>query len=291
MYFHTCKAQIPPDWTRTCLTILRRKFVLVLGSLHLTAMAALGIWMWSSPFRYEATQAHRLNLTAEMIPLPCTNTTLFGSNTPLTSMALNQTSLVFYSIFLAPCFNLIVPAVFFLVLFMRYDNFFTDSTTLRKQKPSSDYHTAHHTSPNTRSLFANALICLITKTFARYMRFAKDVWPIVTGLLVLLTINIVFIVDIETTIHRAIPYQNANDESRWTFGQTLALLLLVLPIRDVFDYIKESREAEYARKCTEKLKDAVKRRDMKSLREAAKRADNVHAYIKGRHALSCLDRY
>jgi predicted RND superfamily exporter protein len=101
-------------------------------------------------------------------------------------------------------------------------------------------------------------------------------------------INIVFIVDIETTIRRAIQYQNANDESQWTFGQTLALLLLVLPMRDVFDYIKESREAEYARECTEALKDAVKHRDIESLREAAKCADNVHAYIDGKHAFSYL---
>jgi hypothetical protein len=103
-------------------------------------------------------------------------------------------------------------------------------------------------------------------------------------------INIVLIVDIEATIHRAIPNQNANDESQWTFGQTLALLLLVLPMRDVFNYIKESREAEHARECTAKLKDAVKRRDIESLREAAKYADNVHAYINGTHTFSYLDR-
>jgi hypothetical protein len=223
-------------------------------------MAALGIWMWSSPSRYEATQARRLNLPADMIPLQCTYTTLFGSSIPLTSAPLNRTSLVFYSVFLAPCLNLAVPAAFFLFLFMRYDHSSFNSTT---------------------SLFVNALVFVIAKPIARVMNFMKPVWPIVTGLLFLLSINIVFIIDIETTIKRAIPYQDARDESNWTFGQTLALLLLVLPMRDVYDYIKESREAEHAAKCTEDLKDAVKRKDLDLLRKAAPHAGDVNAYVDG----------
>jgi hypothetical protein len=288
MYHRALKAQSPLDWAWTCWSLLRRKFVLVLGSLHLTAMAALGLWMWSSPYRYEATQARHLNLTTDMIPLPCTNTTLFGSSIPLTSGALNGTSLVFYSIFLAPCLNLIVPAVFFLLLFMRYGDSSADSTIPSKQKASSDNHTARRKSPNTSSLFVNGVF-VITKAVIRFMRSVKAVWPIFTGLLMLLMINIVFIVDIESTIHRAIQYQKAKDELQWTFGQTLSLLLLILPIRDVFDYIKESREAEYAQECTKRLEAAVKGRNIDLLREAAKRADNVHAYIDGRHAFSYLD--
>jgi hypothetical protein len=249
-----------PDWARACWSLLRRKFVLVLGSLHLTAMAALGIWMWSSPSRYEATQANRLNLTSDKIPLQCTNTTLLGVDIPLTSAALNRTSLVFYSVFLAPCLNLVVPAVFFLLLFMRYEHSYFDSTT---------------------SLFVNALVFVITKPIARIIIFMKPVWPILTGLSFLLAINIVFIIDIETTIKRAIPYQDATDESNWTFGQTLALLLLVLPMRDVYDYIKESREAEYAAQCTEDIKHAVKWEDLDLLHKAILHAGDVNVYIDG----------
>jgi hypothetical protein len=61
----------------------------------------------------------------------------------------------------------------------------------------------------------------------------------------------------------------------------LALLLLVLPMRDVYDYIKESREAEYAAQCTEDIKYAVKREDLDLLRKATLHAGDVNAYING----------
>jgi len=58
-----------------------------------------------------------------------------------------------------------------------------------------------------------------------------------------MAVNIVFISDIETTIHRAEPIQHTGDESRWTFGQTLAIFLLILPVRDVYDYIRDTFES------------------------------------------------
>jgi hypothetical protein len=257
-------------------------------------MAALGLWLWSSPYRYEATQAHRLNLTENLIPLQCTNTTLFGSSIPLTSAPLNRISLVFYSVFLVPCLNLVIPAAFFLLLFMRYENSSSNSATSQGENASSKKDMPCRVLPSTRPLFVNALVFVITKPIARVMNFMKPVWPILTGLSFLLAIDIVFIFDIETTIKRAIPYQDATDESKWTFGQTLALLLLVLPMRDIYDYIKESREAEhaarskeYAAQCTEDLKDAVKRKDLDLLRKAALYADDVNAYVDGMFSTLC----
>jgi hypothetical protein len=55
---------------------------------------------------------------------------------------------------------------------------------------------------------------------------------IVTGLSMLMVVDILFIVDTELSIARNESLQDRQD-GLWTFGQTLALLLLVLPLRDV----------------------------------------------------------
>jgi hypothetical protein len=280
-------------------------------------MAALGIWMWSSPSRFETIQAKRLHQNPDLIPLPCTRTTLFGSSIPLISVALNRVSLVFYSIFLTPCLNLFIPAAFFFLLFMRSGSLSAkaisiniasvdegkgsalsspatsenegDGSALSSAATNEDEGEGSSTSSSPASswIIVDAPFTARRPTIGQWIRsamaVARALWPILTGLLFLLAINIVFIFDIETTIRRAIPYQDANDESQWTFGQTLALLLLVLPIRDVFDYIRESRKAEYAQRCTAALKEAVQLQDLDSLREAALHADDVNAYVNGEH--------
>jgi hypothetical protein len=66
-------------------------------------------------------------------------------------------------------------------------------------------------------------------------------------MVVLCAINIIFMVDIELTLRHNRP----SDESAWTFGQILAMLLLVLPIRDVI-------EATIARIRTASIRDALR---------------------------------
>ncbi|KAJ6568799.1 ankyrin repeat-containing domain protein [Mycena capillaripes] len=56
--------------------------------------------------------------------------------------------------------------------------------------------------------------------------------PTVFGMVFLFAINMVFLIDIELTLRRNRHLQ-MSDESVWTFGQTLAMLLLVLPLRDL----------------------------------------------------------
>jgi hypothetical protein len=73
----------------------------------------------------------------------------------------------------------------------------------------------------------------------------------------LLTVNVVFLVDIESTI----AHHPVDEDSQWTFGQTLAVLLLVLPLRHVFGFImhvrKEKRHEKRHAFCTKKLKEAL----------------------------------
>jgi hypothetical protein len=103
-----------------------------------------------------------------------------------------------------------------------------------------------------------------------------SVVPVYISLMFLLAVNIVFMVDIESTI----TLHDVSDESNWTFGQTLAVLLLVLPLRDVFYFVmrvrKEKRHKERHAKCTQELKAALEDKDM----EHAKRMKQVKKAVK-----------
>jgi hypothetical protein len=125
-------------------------------------------------------------------PLTCTSITLLGYSTRLSSPILQAWSLLIYSVFLVPALNLLLPAALFLALYI-YS------------------HHRHSLQPwNQRK--AGSL-------------------PVVLGLLFLLMVNTVFLVDTELTVHRGAQQQQPGESQR-TFGQTLALLLLSLPIRD-----------------------------------------------------------
>jgi len=56
----------------------------------------------------------------------------------------------------------------------------------------------------------------------------------------LVAINVLFIIDIELTLRRN--KENQTDEERqWGFGQILALLLLVVPLRDAWNALQDIR--------------------------------------------------
>jgi hypothetical protein len=162
--------------------------VTTLGSFHLTIMAVVGVWLWSSPARFETSQP----AFTSPYPLGCTSMSLMGHDLHLSSPILQAWSLIIYIFFLVPGLNLILPAVFFLALYIH----------LHRRRLFQ--------SPDQRH--AKALL-------------------VVPGLLILLSINIIFMADTELTIKRGAKFQQPG-ESQWTFGQTLALLLLSLPIRD-----------------------------------------------------------
>jgi hypothetical protein len=194
-----------------------RKIVLSLGSLHLTLMAAIGIWFWSSPALFGAVQHDPLDPKI----LACTSMSLLRHTISLSSSPLRVVSLGIYAFFVAPGLNLLLPAAVFLALHIVY----------------------HHLKPPKDDVKPDAV-------------------PVYIGLTFLLAVNIVFMVDIETTIYR----HKVLDESTWTFGQTLAILLLVLPLRDVFVFViqvrKEKRHKECRMTCTRKLKVALETPEM-----------------------------
>ena len=56
----------------------------------------------------------------------------------------------------------------------------------------------------------------------------------------LVAINVLFIVDIELTLRRNKGHQT-DEEGQWGFGQILALLLLVMPLRDAWNALRRIR--------------------------------------------------
>ncbi|KAJ6557069.1 ankyrin repeat-containing domain protein [Mycena vulgaris] len=126
---------------------------------------------------------------------------------------------------LIPGFNLIPPFLFFLTLHISYNWFrgphhsfqaWWDKATSRSS--SDGPHPPSESPPRTAFL--------------------------IVGLGFLVVFNILFIADIERTLRRN--KGDGNGDAEWGFGQVLALLLLVIPLRDAWDYawgaLKEIRE-------------------------------------------------
>ena len=100
--------------------------------------------------------------------------------------------------------------------------------------------------------------------------------PAFIGLAILLAINIVFIIDIERTLDLGAERRlRKKDEGDWGFGQILAIVLLLLPLRDLIEAIL-SRRLKRIRKERQKelnadLKDAIVKEDFDAIKRAIDR--------------------
>jgi hypothetical protein len=188
---------------------ISKNIVLSLGSLHLTLMAVIGIWFWSSPARFESQQPEHSDASTSLY---CTSMSVLGQHISITSSPLRTVSLVMYACFVAPGLNLLVPAALFLTLHISYH---------RITQKNDDAE--------------------------------PSVVPVYIGLFFLLAVNVVSMIDIETMIS----LHDVTDESKWTFGQILAVLLLVLPLRDVLGFIMHVRNQRRRKRYTDRLTHAL----------------------------------
>ncbi|KAJ3574991.1 hypothetical protein NP233_g1397 [Leucocoprinus birnbaumii] len=99
-------AQIPRFKARYLLSDWQKE-VFILGSLHLTLMAILGIWLWSQPDDFGDTTS----VTCPDRP------SVLGPNIQIISVPYRLWSLVIYGLILPPGLNMILPASFFLLLY------------------------------------------------------------------------------------------------------------------------------------------------------------------------------
>ncbi|KDQ17189.1 hypothetical protein BOTBODRAFT_599907 [Botryobasidium botryosum FD-172 SS1] len=184
--------------------------VIGLAIVHLSAMAGLGIWIWGRVDEF----GDQRQCT------PYTLYVLFGKSVSVVDKSLRIGSLVLYSITAIPFVNLFL---FFLLGWAT--SYIPLCVIIFLCLPQ---------------ILWKALVCL----FMCWLGCVPCVnLYIPTGrvkyystLLFSLIIEIIFIVDTELMIRRSADLVQEGG-SEWTFGQTLAMLLLVLPLIDV---VKES---------------------------------------------------
>jgi hypothetical protein len=210
--------------------VLVKRYVLVLGSLHLTLMAALGVWLWSDLRLFGLGNRKPVDFkAANALTLESAAIAILGQRVPLGSSALRVASIAVYSLFLIPGINLIGPMIFFLATYFG----------------------------------------------CRRLPFVKkwDVLPAYIGLGMLFVINLVFIVDIELTRNMNSILQGP-DESDWGFGQILAVLLLLLPLRDLIEATLARRLKQRQAELDEDLREAVERKEFDQVKRAIERGSS-----------------
>ncbi|KAH6902345.1 hypothetical protein BKA70DRAFT_1306591, partial [Coprinopsis sp. MPI-PUGE-AT-0042] len=107
--------------SRRSASILVKRFVLVLGSLHLTLMAALGIWLWSDLLSFGHGRRRPLDFAkGNQCAVDSAVVAVIGQAVPMHSEALRIMSFILYSALLIPGFNLVIPTGLFLSLYIAW---------------------------------------------------------------------------------------------------------------------------------------------------------------------------
>ncbi|KAG6876896.1 hypothetical protein C0993_012320 [Termitomyces sp. T159_Od127] len=179
------EAPHPTKSTTVCSEIcgILKNPVVIIGTFHLSFMAAIGIWLWSNPAAFGTSGKCTLSMS----------TIILGIDIRLGSEALRIWSILVYSILLIPMLNLVIPSAFFAIfLVFRYKN----------QKHLVERH------------------------------------QVLMGLIVLAIIEAIFLIDTEVMLATN-SSQVGTGETDWTFGQTLAVLVLLVPLRDLIEAVLE----------------------------------------------------
>ncbi|KAH8832455.1 ankyrin repeat-containing domain protein [Flagelloscypha sp. PMI_526] len=153
--------------------------MLAMGSLHLTLMASLGLYLWIKPSNFGAPYSEHCTMNAQI-------SVLGPIGVPFHSPALRVASILLYAAVLAPGANLALPICITIWLYATYNK--------KKIQPSP--------------------------------------LPVAVCMVVLVVINCILLANIELTRSHNKDIQKPG-ESEWTYGQTLALLLLFPLLREV----------------------------------------------------------
>ncbi|KAJ6489854.1 hypothetical protein C8R45DRAFT_199254 [Mycena sanguinolenta] len=208
--------------------------VLTLGSLHLSLMAAIGIWFWSNPLTF--------GQHIDCVPF----LSIVGGPVRFSSLALRICSLLIYSLVLVPGVNLVPPFLIFITLHILYNK-------SRKRHPVF-WSTIGQASRFIRRTLLGRQIkaqadkesqgegsILDTGGAAPESPTSSETHTsfLLVGLACLAIINVIFLIDIELSLlHNG---TESDEDDEWGFGQVLALLLLVVHLRDFISSIIEIR--------------------------------------------------
>ncbi|EEB95556.1 hypothetical protein MPER_05455, partial [Moniliophthora perniciosa FA553] len=176
-------------------------------SIHLTGMSVLGLWHWI-----------RLNirgLNPDLDPAECFDeitTTYLFMQFPITDDRIRILSLVFYSFMVIPILN-----IEFAVMLVNGVSWLVVSPAKRM---------LNRVLPQTLVLLYT---WFLLKAYGRDWQWLEPRLKCIVAVLLPLIIAVHTVIDTELTIRRNTTLVG-NDERRWTFGQVLALLLVILPL-------------------------------------------------------------
>ncbi|KAJ3550342.1 hypothetical protein NMY22_g545 [Coprinellus aureogranulatus] len=234
---------------------LSKRITLVFGSIHLTLMAVLGIWLWSNPRSFGVDLDSRCSvelaeLAILMVPVP------FGKE------VLRVFSLVLYSLFIIPGLNLLLPVVVFLCIYCLVHARISIEPSLPRTTHVLQNSPAHSESPVSQALPNHPNPQRRESGLMYRLAKFRQVIPVCIGLGVLLATDAIIIANIELTLRRNRHKQDRlrADESEWGFGQILAMILIFIPLRDLGEAIVRRRH-EIQTKLNEELNRAISRRD------------------------------
>jgi len=182
---------------------------LLLVTVHLCAMAVLGIQIWATPGEY----GPRRRDTAQFSEcLAKTAITLFGVDIPVTNSAIRGLSLSLYSITVVPLVN----AIIFIILIGITSYYFQPfgRVFIKTWKYISDIPWTHNNDAAQRMERAEE---------------AKHNPAYLSAMVLQFLVSAYLIINTELMISRSKDLVSTEDESNWTFGQTLSMLLIIFP--------------------------------------------------------------
>ncbi|KAG7086157.1 hypothetical protein E1B28_002118 [Marasmius oreades] len=190
-------------WPRRSRQLLGVVFV----SIHLSGMGVLGIWHWG------VLRIRGLN--PSLPPTECferINTTYLFMDFPITSRRIRILSLAFYSFMVIPVVNIEIS-----VMLVNIISWLIVSPTRRAF----------------RRVIPQALVWVYTVltvlVYGREWEWLEPRLKCLTAVLFPLIIAVHTVIDTEFMIKKNMPLIG-TEESRWTFGQILALMLVILPL-------------------------------------------------------------
>ncbi|KAJ7029880.1 ankyrin repeat-containing domain protein [Mycena alexandri] len=181
-------------------------------------MSAVGIWLWQDPLAFGNTT------NANGCALRFSTYAVLGKFIPLKSQTLRIVSLVLYAMFLVPGLNLLIPISAFLAIILLF-------RACHGSRKANRFHPTLkqdlRSSPAFHSKGRIGRNLLLLRAW-----YNPVVFPALVCLGLLLVINLILVFDIERTLRHNARLRMPGDAT-WNFGQILAILLVVLPLRDL----------------------------------------------------------
>ncbi|KAG6917143.1 hypothetical protein DXG01_003733 [Tephrocybe rancida] len=212
-----------------------------IGSLHLTLLGAVGLWLWGKP----ATFGHSDPYCSTMASV-----VFLGRRVTLTSSALQVSSIFIYSILLVPCLNMILPSALLLApvwLLHRHSlqnsKHEIPSPVPQQSPPEHPTLSGFQQPPMSHSLhdIKSVAVQLWKKSQDFLLSLWRAIMPVAPGLAILAVVNIFFLVNTELALHDNKELLG-EDDGTWTFGQVLALMLLLVPAWSFVGILIERRD-------------------------------------------------